>query len=123
MDRPYHVFVAGPLGNGDTASLADRNRNVMRALEAADSLLEHGFVPVVPHLSEFWHRVSPKSYDTWLWLSTYQMSRCDFVLRLSGMSKGADHEIAVAHTLDIPVVDSIGELIEEVALREAFELS
>ena len=95
------VYIAAPYTKGDVAM------NVNRVLVIADKLLEKGHAPYVPHLTHFWHIVSPKPWDTWLKLDLEFLSICDVVLRLDGESAGADSEEAQAIKLGIPVVHSI----------------
>ncbi len=100
------VFISGPYTNGDTGY------NVNRAIEVADILADLGFAPYVPHLTHFWHIMSPKPYEFWLELDKEFLLCCDCVLRLAGKSSGADAEVELAKKRNIPVYFSIEELVE-----------
>lgn len=100
------VYVAGPYTAPDPCI------NTRAAILAADKLLALGFAPFVPHLSHFWHTMSPKAYETWLSLDLEWLTRSDALLRLPGASRGADIEVAIAEADGIPVFHSIGLLRE-----------
>ena len=100
------VFIAAPYTEGDVAM------NVKRAIDAADMLLDAGYLPFVPHLTHFWHIISPKPYKVWTALDLEFLPLCDAVLRLSGDSDGADDEVALARKLGIPVYYKIMDLLE-----------
>lgn len=80
-------------------SLGDQALNVRRQIEAADKLLEMGHIPFIPCLSHLWHLISPKSYEEWLRIGIEWLRRCDALLRLDGLSIGADLEVAEAKRL------------------------
>lgn len=98
------VYVAGPYTRPDPCE------NTNRAILVANELLDVGYVPFVPHLTHFWHTVTPKPYKHWLEYDKHWVAVCDVVLRLSGESAGADEEIRLANSLGIPVVHSLDEL-------------
>lgn len=100
------IYVAGPYTNGDVAV------NVRNAYEAANKLADLGFAPFVPHASHFWHLLFPRSYEFWLELDNEFLFCCDAVLRLSGLSLGADKEVELAKRLGKPVFVEIEDLIE-----------
>jgi len=100
------VYVAGPYSHGDVAV------NVREAIQAADRLLIYGFYPYVPHLTHFWHLVFPRPYQEWLELDKVWLKKCDAVLLLPGKSPGAEKEVDLAKEYNIPVFESIGELLE-----------
>lgn len=100
------VYVAGPYTKGDVA------RNVATAIEAAETLLNLGHTPFVPHLTHFWHLLYPHPYETWLAYDNVWLMQCDAVLRLPGESAGADAEVCLAVKLGIPVFHSIGAFCE-----------
>lgn len=108
------VFVAGPYTRGDTAA------NVRQAICAANQLFDLGYIPFVPHLMHFWHYVYPRAYEDWTTYDNEWLPLCHVVFRLSGESPGADDEMKLAESLDIPVVHSITELED---LRQRWELS
>lgn len=95
------IYIAGPYTKGDVA------QNVKRAIDAGDKLLEMGHAPFVPHLTHFWHFVSPKPYETWLKLDREWIPFCDAILRLPGESAGADNEVAYGKALGKKIYYSI----------------
>lgn len=86
-------------------------RNVHRSLKAATELRDLGLIVYPPLLCHWWDQVFPASYEVWLRLVEGWLSRCDCVLRLPGPSKGADHEVALAGELGIPVFYSVEDLV------------
>jgi hypothetical protein len=102
-------YVAGPYTQGDTAL------NVRAALRAADELFALGVAPYVPHLTHFWHLVSPHAYEAWLALDLEWLEACDFLVRLPGFSPGADREVRRAVGLGLPVFHGVPSELE---LRE-----
>lgn len=100
------VYVAGPYTQGDVAV------NVRNAYEAANRLADLGFAPFVPHATHFWHMLFPRPYDFWLDLDNQFLPFCEAVLRIPGASNGADKEVALAETLNIPVFSDIDRLAE-----------
>ena len=99
------VYVAGPYSKGDVAT------NVRNAFSAANQLADLGFAPFVPHYTHFWHIIFPRPYEFWLDLDNQFLPHCDALLRLPGDSSGADKEIELAQSLNIPVFYSIEDLV------------
>ena len=100
------VFVAGPLTIGDQAV------NVRMAVDAADRLIAIGCLPYIPHLTHFWHMVSPKDYEVWMALSTGWLMSCQALYRVDGPSAGADREVNAALRIGIPVFMSMDEVVK-----------
>ncbi len=90
------VYIAGPYSS-------DPERNVRRALLLAERLIKLGFTPYVPHLSHWWHKIHPHSYDFWMDYDREWLDRCDYLVRFSGESPGADNEVAHARAVGIPI--------------------
>ena len=101
------VYIASPYSIGDQAE------NVRKSLEAADELLQAGFIPFAPLLSHFWHLISPKKPDVWYQYDNEWVKRCDCLLRLPGESFGADNEVALAFEHDIPIYYTMRTLIRK----------
>lgn len=99
------VYVAGPYTHGDVAV------NVRNAILMADRLAEAGYAPFLPHLTHFWHMVAPRPYEFWLALDNQFLPHCDALIRLPGLSGGADKEVALAKSLGIPVFFDLDALI------------
>ena len=104
MERKIKVYVAGPYSTGSQIN------NVRNVLEAADVLLDEGFIPFVPHLTHFWHFHSPKAYDTWLSYDFHWVLACDVLLRLPGECPGCEKETALAQEHQIPVFGTVTDL-------------
>jgi hypothetical protein len=99
------VYVAGPYSQPDPVE------NMNKAVHIANGLLATGEVtPYIPHLSGFWHAITPKPYDFWLAYDLEIMARCDAVFRFTGESAGADKEVIQAAEWDIPVFHDIDSL-------------
>lgn len=91
------VYVAAPYTSPDTET------NVLNAIVCANTLKEHGITPFVPHFYHFWDKMYPHDYEYWMSMCFEMLSRCDAVLRLVGTSSGADREVELAKSLNIPV--------------------
>lgn len=100
------VYVSGPYTKGDPCE------NTHKAIMAGNALLDAGLVPFVPHVSHFWHTVTPRPYNDWMKIDLAFLPACDLFLRLPGESSGADIEEAEARRLGIPVYYSICDLLE-----------
>jgi hypothetical protein len=99
------VYVAGPYTRPDPCE------NTHKAIVAANRLWDNGFIPYVPHLTHFWHTVTPRPYSDWLAYDLAFLPVCDVFLRLPGESSGADGEEAEAERLGMPIYHDIDELI------------
>jgi len=99
------VYIASPYTEGDTAL------NIRDQINAFRALLNLGYIPFAPLLCHFVHIVHRQPYDKWIAYGEEWVKVCDVVLRLSGESKGADNEVRLAESLNIPVVRSVPELI------------
>ena len=99
------VYIASAYSKGDVAL------NVREVILAADKLVELGHTPYIPHLTHFWHIISPKQYQFWL---DYDMSFIDnwaeALLRLNNLSAGADKEVERARVLGLPVYYDMEQL-------------
>lgn len=101
------VYIASPY------TLGDKEQNVVRQIKTANELMNFGFCPVVPLLTHFQDKYYPRTYEEWMWIDVEKVLRCDVVLRLDGVSHGADREVEYAYKNGIPVVHSIQELIQK----------
>jgi len=101
-----YVYIASPYSKGDPAV------NVRESFVIADDLLECGFVPYPPLYTHFWHIISPKPYHKWVRLDLEWIKKCDCILRLPGISNGADGEVEFAKKIGKPVFYSIEEIVE-----------
>lgn len=110
----YRVYVAGPYTKGDVAV------NVRNAITAANDLADLGLVPFIPHLTHFWHLLYPREYAFWCEYDNQFLPFCQAVLRLPGESSGADKEVELAESLNIPVFHGVwyvGEYFKKVQKR------
>jgi hypothetical protein len=98
------IYIAGPYTKGDVA------QNVKNAIDVADELLAKGHIPYVPHLTHFWHFVSPKPWDVWLKIDAEYLVLCDAVLRIPGESVGADKEVQLAKEKGMTIYFDIGDI-------------
>lgn len=92
-----YIYIAGPYSGGDTVL------NVRNSVLAAEELIKLELIPYIPHLTAFWHLVSPHEYEFWLNYDLNWLSKCDSLLRLPGDSSGADKEVAYAMKMGIPI--------------------
>jgi nucleoside 2-deoxyribosyltransferase len=97
MINKQKIYVAGPYTNGDIVI------NIREAIAEGNILLEYGFIPFIPHLTGFWHMLFPNTYDTWMEYDAEWLKSCDALLRIDGISAGADVEVRLAEELGIPV--------------------
>ena len=98
------VYIASPYTKGDVAV------NVKAQLDAADELMNEGFAPFAPLYSHFQHMAHPRPYEDWMKIDFEWVTVCDCLLRLPGESSGADREVELAESLNIPVYYSIDEV-------------
>lgn len=100
------VYIAGPYTKGDVA------QNVQRAIITGDVLADAGFWPYIPHLTHFWHLITPRPYEFWLEYDSVMIDVCDILLRLDGESSGADKEVKMAEKQGKRIYYSIENLIK-----------
>lgn len=103
------VYIAGPYSSSSSKEV---EKNIKKSIHVADKLLSLGYFPFVPHLIHFWDLVCPRTWEEWLEYDMEWLKECNAVLRLCGVSKGADEEVLLAVSLGIPVFVSIKELEE-----------
>lgn len=82
------VYITGPYSNDPTIC-------VQRAFGAANLVLNKGGIPIIPHLTHFWHLFTPRPYEFWLAYDLHMISTVKNIvaLRLPGSSRGADLEV------------------------------
>lgn len=106
-ERPM-IYVAGPYSSGDPVINTDY------AVRVGTALYKAGFIPVIPHLSMFWHFKTPMQYRCWMDIDFCMLRRCDVLLRLVGKSSGADEEVEVAHCDGVQVIIAESRDIDDV---------
>lgn len=99
------VYIAGPM------TLGNASLNAMQGIATADALWRNGFIPYCPHLTHFWHRYYPHTWEEWLIYDEQWLLVCDAVLRLPGPSKGADREVRFAEKNGIPIFYNLVDLV------------
>lgn len=102
-----HIYIASPYTKGDLVE------NVRVSLHVGKTLTLAGYIPFCPLLYHFWHFMDPMPYEFWTRLDLEWVKRCDLMLRLPGDSAGADAEVELAKSLNIPVVYSVAELFDK----------
>jgi len=93
------VYIAGPYSGAEDA-------NIQRAAEVAADYIKHGWMVFCPHthssiIDRKFNKDKLITYEDWLTLDLYWLSRCDAVHMLPGWknSKGANVECLVARAL------------------------
>ena len=107
MTLRTRVYVAGPISEGDPVA------NCQRAIQVGFELMDLGYAPFVPHYSYFVDMDSTHGagrYEQWITIDLSYISVCHALLRLPGISKGADREVSFATGLAIPVFYTIPTL-------------
>lgn len=102
------VYIASPYTKGDIAV------NIRNSIFEAEKLVKYGFIPFTPLLTHFWHIISPHDYEYWMDMDLVWILKCDYLLRMSGESKGADREVEWAGQHNIPVYYSVDLLYMDV---------
>lgn len=98
------IYIAAPYSKGDIGE------NLHTVFEVADAILMKGHIPYIPHLTHFWHIVSPKPLGFWYKYDLYFLNLCDALIRIPGDSIGADREEARATQLGKTIFHSIDEI-------------
>lgn len=99
------VYIAGPYTLGDVAI------NVQRALDAGDVVQRAGHSPYIPHLSHFRHIHYPRPWKDWVAEDMVWLRTCEALIRLPGLSQGADIEVEEARHMEIPVYYGVDEFL------------
>ena len=91
--------MAGCYTKGDVAV------NVHKAIEAGDKLAKDGWCPFIPHLTHFWHLVSPHPWEFWMAIDQEVLKRCDAIYMMRGFeaSQGATKEHIMAYELGLEI--------------------
>lgn len=97
--RRTRVYVSGPmLGSGNPYA------NIERGLNAGMILFDRGYAPYIPHLNAIMEMTKGlRSRDEWLELDKSFVLACDCLLRLDGVSPGADQEVQWAREAGITI--------------------
>ena len=114
MKERKWVYVSGPY-TGDVVN------NIRNAIIAGNELWKEGFFPYVPHVTDLWRVVSRNPYEfyaSWIEFDLQPLLKCEAVLRIPGISSGADKEERLALEHGIVVFHDIGTLIDVLRARE-----
>lgn len=105
--RRTRVYVASPmLGSGNPYG------NIHRGLQVGTILMDRGYAPYLPQLTAMWEMsMGMRTRDEWLALDKAFLLACDCLLRLDGVSPGADQEVTWAREAGIPVHYSLDMLL------------
>ena len=118
MTNSMMILIAGPYASGTNGDPALMRQNLDRLEEAAWPLFEAGHLPMIgewvalPVLSSAGavghdHPLTAKvMYPT----AERLLQKCDAVLRLPGESKGADQDVAIARSRNLPVYFGLDEV-------------
>jgi hypothetical protein len=112
------ILIAGPYRSGTNDDPELMTRNLRRLEEVALPLFRQGHIPVIgewlalPLLRVAGStRPGDAAWEEILYPVAHRLiARCDAVLRLEGVSKGADEDVRVARTLGLPVFYSLAEV-------------
>ena len=112
------IFLSGPISNGNTASDFKTLDNVFKAEKIMLALVAKGWSVYCPHI----HYRTLKVHDaedmfgwrTWMNFDRPFLERADacfyMIPEKYGPSKGAEEEVAMAASLDIPIYRSLDEV-------------
>ena len=98
------VYIASPYTRGDIST------NIKFQTNIADELIKLGYTPFIALSSHFKYLCHSSLYDKWVGLDSEWVKCCDCVLRVGGVSLGADKKTWFAKKHDIPVFYSIVEM-------------
>jgi len=105
------VYVAGPISNGETQDAATVLQNVHNAIDAAEKLFVAGHTPFLPHLDHWWHARHPHTTAEWLKWDLEWLGLCEALVRLPGVSVGADQEVEFCNGHGIPVYFGVNNFL------------
>ena len=92
--------------------------NCQRAIKVGFELMDKGYAPFVPHYTYFVDPLGTEGkgrYEQWIAIDLSFILVCQALLRLGGMSKGADREMAWAQKNNIPVFYDLDSLYRAIS--------
>jgi len=98
MGNKKLVYIAAPY------TIGNKEKNVLRAIIVAEMLIKKGYIPYVPFLNYFWNRFFKHPPKFWYDYDNHWLAKCDYIVRISGKSIGADKEMKLARKLKIPIL-------------------
>jgi nucleoside 2-deoxyribosyltransferase len=108
------VYVAGPMSSDNILGVLG---NVSEGIKLGAEVLRLGYAPFVPHLDCAFRLVQGSNYnvpvESYYEYTLEFLRRCDFVILCPNWenSKGTIAEIEEAERLEIPVVETLRELL------------
>lgn len=112
------ILIAGPYASGTNGDPALMQRNLDRLEKAAWPIFERGHVPMIgewvalPVLqSAGGHRPTDPFAERVMYPTAERLlQRCDAVLRLPGVSRGADQDVALAQSRGLTIYSDVSEI-------------
>jgi nucleoside 2-deoxyribosyltransferase len=91
------VYMAGPIKGNQLGC-------VREAIPIFRRLRDIGFVPFMPQLSVIMEMVESMEYEEYMAYDFDMLRHCDLLVRIPGISPGADREVSFCHGHGIPVI-------------------
>ncbi len=88
-----YIYLAGLIEKPDPIT------NLRRAINVAERMETRGHRVFVPHLNLIWDLIYPHDKEFWMDRDFAWIKRCDILVRMYGISEGADREVALAKGL------------------------
>ena len=111
MTTSLMILIAGPYASGTNGDPKLMQQNLDRLEKAAWPLFEAGHIPMIGervalpvlHSAGASGPGDPLAEQVMYPTAERLLQRCDAVLRLPGESRGADHDVAIARSRNLPV--------------------
>ena len=118
MSKSLMILIAGPYRSGTNDDPALMAANLAKLEAVSYDLFRAGHIPMIGEwvALPIWRvaggeQVGDALYDAILHPTAHRLlSRCDAVLRLPGISKGADNDVKIALERGIPVYHRLEDL-------------
>lgn len=122
------IYIAGPIGNGGTATDEQTQENVLRAETLMKDLMLKGYSPICPHLSFYpWKNWRDNDnfdmgWEHWMRIDKEFVHACDYFFYMTpeayGPSKGASLELAQAKNEGKRIFTDITEVPDKIEISE-----
>jgi hypothetical protein len=117
-NKPSIILIAGPYRSGTNDNPELMAKNLQRLEQASWPLFQAGYIPMIGEwvALPIWHTAGGKHIGDNLYeqilhpTATRLLQHCDAVLRLEGVSKGADNDVSIANERGIPVYYKLGDV-------------
>ncbi len=103
---PKRVYIAGPMFSSGRLT-----KNLNDGITMYHLLISAGLAPYLPHFGVYADTLQPREEAEWLALDKVWLAQCQAMIRLPGVSKGADLEEQWCKELGIPVFYYLADLI------------